>query len=449
MKRFFFLFVSFCLSLPALRAQPFAIGNWREHLPYLQGKAVAITADRVYCATADGLFALQRSDNSLRRFSKLNGLNDFGIQTFIYSPDYKVLVIAYSNTNIDLLYDDDKVINLSDIKRKNIPGSKVINRMSADGRYIYLSCGFGIVVLDLQRREIKDTYYISNASASPEIMDVASDATWLYAAADDGVYRAALNDPFIANFNAWTKILGDTGNQGVFNHAEFFSNTLLVNYNRAASDTLLAWNGSWGQALPPELQGPARKLNFQQAGGELYMTEASGLSVFDNALARIRYIDGTLVTAPDFNDGMEDASGDAWIADKTRGLLRVSANGYENFLPEGPNSPRCAAMQVVDGTLWVIHGPKNRGWRNAYQYDGFSVFSGSNWVSYDGKAAQTPLFPQYNFYDNMSLAVDPSDKNHLFIGSSGAGLIEFKNGQVIAHYDTANSPIQGQFGNPG
>ncbi|MBL7925012.1 MAG: Por secretion system protein, partial [Bacteroidia bacterium] len=46
-------------------------------------------------------------------------------------------------------------------------------------------------------------------------------------------------------------------------------------------------------------------------------------------------------------------------------------------------------------------------------------------------------------------AVDPSDKNHLFIGSSGAGLIEFKNGQVIAHYDTANSPIQGQFGNPG
>jgi hypothetical protein len=69
------------------------------------------------------------------------------------------------------------------------------------------------------------------------------------------------------------------------------------------------------------------------------------------------------------------------------------------------------------------------------------------WVSFDGKAAQTPFIFQYNLYDNLSLAVDPSDKNHLFIGSAGSGLFEFKNDQVIAHYDTSNSPLQGQVGN--
>ena len=33
------------------------------------------------------------------------------------------------------LYDDDHMLNMSDIKRKNIPGGKVINKVSIDGRY--------------------------------------------------------------------------------------------------------------------------------------------------------------------------------------------------------------------------------------------------------------------------------------------------------------------------
>jgi ligand-binding sensor domain-containing protein len=48
----------------------------------------------------------------------------------------------------------------------------------------------------------------------------------------------------------------------------------------------------------------------------------------------------------------------------------------------------------------------------------------------------------------MSLTVDASDKEHLFIGSSGAGMLEFRNNQVVAHYDTANSTLLSQVGNP-
>jgi len=448
MNRFFISFLALFLVFDgSVNAQSYSIGNWREHLPYLQGKAVANTGSRVFCATADGLFAYERSDNSINRFSKLNGLNDFGIGSIVYSDAYKVLVIAYTNTNIDLLFDDNTVFNLSDIKRKNIPGSKVINHLSVNGRYVYISCGFGIVVLDLVKKEIKDTYFISNASVHPEVMDVVSDNTSLFATTEDGVYRAALNDPFISNYTAWTKILSDTGNQGVFNRAVYFNNSLIVNYSRAIGDTMLAWNGSWGVSLPAVLIDPVQKRSLRTEQGKLYLTSASGLYVFDANYNLIRQIDASIISNPNFNDGLEDATGEAWIGDQSRGLLRVVGNNYEKYLPVGPNSSRCAAMQVVDGKLWVLHGPRNKTWNNAYQYDGFSSYDAGEWVTYDGKSANTPLFFQYNFYDNVSLAVDPSDRNHLFIGSSGAGLLNFIDGQVLNRFDTSNSTIESQIGN--
>lgn len=447
---FYFLVALLTLSgISSAPAQPFAIGNWREHMPYLQGKAVAVAGDRVYCATQDGLFAFNKQDQSLKRYSKLNGLNDFGVRTIAYSSSNKVLVIVYNNTNIDLLFDDGRVLNLSDIKRKNIPGNKIVNRISIEGDLAYLSCGFGVVVLDLLRREIKDTYYISAANTGSDVNDVVMDGSFLYAAAEDGIYQATLTDPFINNYSAWTKIISDTNDQGGFNQSVLFNGVLFFNYNRSSGDSLMGYNGNWGYPLPLVMQGTPPKLSLRVENNLMFLTESSGLSVFDASLNRIRYIDGSVVTGPDFSDGVEDASGNAWIADKSRGLLKVTGSLYEKMQPEGPNSSLSSAMQVVDGQLWVAHGPRNKGWQNAYRLDGFSVFNGADWITYDGYSSQTPFIGQYTFYDNMSLVVDPSDKNHLFIGSGGAGLLEVKNGAAIKFYRDTNSTLLQQFGNPG
>jgi hypothetical protein len=85
MNRFTLFVIVLFLTRFTASSQPFAIGNWQEHLPYLAGKGVAVSDTRVYCATDDGLFAYQKSDQSLVRFSRLSGLNDFGIRTIAYS----------------------------------------------------------------------------------------------------------------------------------------------------------------------------------------------------------------------------------------------------------------------------------------------------------------------------------------------------------------------------
>jgi hypothetical protein len=44
------------------------------------------------------------------------------------------------------------IYNIPDISRKYIPGEKKINRIRTKGKYAYLACSFGIVVVDLVQK---------------------------------------------------------------------------------------------------------------------------------------------------------------------------------------------------------------------------------------------------------------------------------------------------------
>lgn len=437
------------LTANLLLAQSYSIGSWREHLPYIHAKKIVEGKNRIFCSTEDGFYSLQLDDNSIKRFSKLNGLSDFGVSTISYSNDYNLVVIAYNNTNIDLLYNDNSVVNISDIQRKNIPGNKVINTVYISGRFAYLGCGFGIVVLDLQRKEIKDTYYIGFNGASINVFQVAEDATYFYAATEDGVYQANKANPSLNNFNNWTKIIDDYLNSGDFNQAVVFNNNLFVNYSRASSDTILAWNGAWGVPLPNELKVTNKNYLVSSTNNHLNVVNSFSFSEFDNSLSRTRYIDGTLISSPEFRGGISDNTGKIWIADRNKGMLKIVNGNYEAVVPDGPNSSAVSDIKFSEGLMWAIHGPKNRGYNNAYQLLGFSYLDNGNWTTYDGVSAQTPLFNQYVFYDNVTTVIDPSDKNHIFVGASGPGLLEFSNGNPVKFYRDTNSTLLQQTNNPG
>lgn len=41
----------------------------------------------------------------------------------------------------------------------------------------------------------------------------------------------------------------------------------------------------------------------------------------------------------------------------------------------------------------------------------------------------------------MSIAVDPQDETHFYVGSWGEGLYEFRNNKFVARHDSSNSPL--------
>jgi len=185
-----FISLFFLLATITGFAQTTGIGQWRDHLPYSQCIAVKEVGNRIYCATPYSIFYYDKEDNSIQRINKINGLSDIGISTINYNTTYKTLVIAYTNANIDLIK-NNKIINISDIKRASILGNKTINDIYFLDQYAYLSCGFGIVVLDIDKEEIHDTYYIGNNGGQVNVLGLTKDdQDTLFAATEHGVYLA-------------------------------------------------------------------------------------------------------------------------------------------------------------------------------------------------------------------------------------------------------------------
>jgi hypothetical protein len=101
-------------------------GSWQDYLSFVNATKIAVAPNKIYCATAGGLMYYDLQDNSLNKFSGISELSDFGIKTIAYSEENKVLIVVYNNCNIDLVY-ENKVQNLSDIKRKQIAGKNINN----------------------------------------------------------------------------------------------------------------------------------------------------------------------------------------------------------------------------------------------------------------------------------------------------------------------------------
>ena len=147
------LFLVF-LNIP-LNAQ-IAVGQWRDHLPYQNGLMVADAGELVYYAGEDGLISYSKSSSDVTRLSKVSGMSDEGYAAIAFSKSNNTLVVAYKNTNIDLIQ-NNSIINIPDIRDKQILGNKTINNIHIDGDYAYLACGFGIVVIDITKNEVKET----------------------------------------------------------------------------------------------------------------------------------------------------------------------------------------------------------------------------------------------------------------------------------------------------
>ena len=157
------------------------IGEWKSHLSFTGAVQVADAGDRVYCATGSGLFFYHKTDHTAEILTKVEGLSDQEISSIAYDDNRDLLVVAYKNTNVDLV-GSNNILNIPDIKRKQLTGNKTIHNSIIIGDYAYLSCGFGIVVLNLEKREIRDTYYIGENGSQSNVYDIVSDGTWLYAA---------------------------------------------------------------------------------------------------------------------------------------------------------------------------------------------------------------------------------------------------------------------------
>ena len=158
MKKIILLVAAFCTFCTTFAHAE--MGKWYAHLVYNLTSKVVVTPNKVF-ALADGhVYSMHKQTKELETYTKVDGWSDNKVNDLSFNPQTSTLVCAYTNANIDLITADGSVCNIPDLMQKNWAVDKTIYQIYNEGKLAYLACGFGVLVLDLEKKEIKDTYII-------------------------------------------------------------------------------------------------------------------------------------------------------------------------------------------------------------------------------------------------------------------------------------------------
>ena len=141
-------------------AANFNTTGWKTYLSYNNTNSVEESNDQVFVVAEGSLYTYGKEDNSIKQYYKGNGLNDNTISLIRYNKQVKSLLIIYDNSNIDIL-EGGVATNLPYLSTSTSIRDKQINSILVHDEYAYLSTAFGIVVVNMAKKEIKDTYNLS------------------------------------------------------------------------------------------------------------------------------------------------------------------------------------------------------------------------------------------------------------------------------------------------
>lgn len=434
----FFLLTAplFCL------AQLPPIGQWRTHLDYFSGKAITQSDKMIYCASPVSFFSVDKTDNAITRYDKVYGLNDIGINKLQYDNETGKLLVAYSNSNIDILYKTD-VFNIPDIKRKDINGDKGIYNIYFKNKKAYLSTGLGVIVADLEKYEIKETWFIGDGGNNIKVNGFTADNTFYYAATEEGLKAAPQNTANLTDYRNWNLLSGSNNlASGSAKDVVNLAGKIIVLKN----DSLLVNNnGNWDLFYYDDFE----KINLTVTNNKLVVTEKKG----DYNEARIIVLSstGTVEKAVSRDDGffhplqaVTDGT-KIWATDLFVALqVKDGSAAIQNILPNSPYGSLDGDIIPAADAIWVCGGSVNNAWNYQYNRTGFFRFKEDVWSPYN------QFTPKYQWmdsvYDIITLAVDPRDET-IYAGSYGRGLAEIHADKSFKVYKQ-NSAIGPTVGDP-
>lgn len=431
-KRIVTILLTLLCSLP-MQAQ-LGVGKWRDCFSYYELHKVLQAGDRIYASAAGGLFYYDLDDLTVNRMNKTTILNDVGISTFAYDQQTKDLVIAYNNANIDIVR-NDKVTNISDIKRNNIGGSKNINSIRFKDRCAYIACGFGIVVVDLTRNEIKETFYLGEDGTYLGINDIAFTDSIIVAATDNGILYADKDNPYLNINTNWTLDESSLLAGLKVKRLETGSNGQLVAlaYSDGSDTTVYRENGT--MSFAPLTSGNIRNIKVSQ--NKLLVCHQDGVSIYDGQYSLLQDVGDIDWMKMDANDAELGSDGTLWIAHQWAALASIEMSNnmrINTFYPQGPSSDNSYRLTAYDNELMVSPGGHTTTYSGVYLPANVFTFDGKEW-----KALEDPDHLLDGVTDIIEVAVNPRNQKVRLAAAWRSGIVEITDNKVTNLYNETNS----------
>ncbi len=426
--RYTLLFTSY-LSACSLAYSQVPNGAWRDHLSYAEAADVAEVGQKIFCATSGGLFSVNKKDNTIEKYSKVNGLSDVEISAINYSDATKTIIIGYTDGNIDMIR-NDSITNVPDIKLKTLTGSKRINKILIINNKAYLACGFGIVVIDINRYEVSDTYLFGAGGSQIYVNGLAYDGQFIYAATENGIYKADINSPNLVDYHYWQEITTVPDPTINYSSIAYFNSKIFAIYRNSStnSDEIITIDENGWKIWENNKETIDTLYRSLSVYNNLLDVSSASNSIFYNENEQEHFS----IKSSNPQSGIMDQDNIFWIADSYDGLIRSDQNNNRTvIIPNGPRYNNVGDMECVNGKLWVASG-RQTGGRGMYS------FIDGRWENYNG-IKYTEFYKTQNIY---RVAIDPANDQHVFAGSFGFGLVEMENGTVLNTFDETNSDLR-------
>ncbi len=440
--RLFTLLLS-CITAPAFaQISPdfpeLKIGEWRQHLPWQRARYVTQSSTKVYFSTEWAVVEIDKAERTPRFLTKVEGLSDVGMSVIRFSPAADALVLAYSNSNLDLWYPaTGAVVNLPFIRKNtNIVGDKSIYDMAFEGKSAYLACGFGMLKLNLERAEVEYTTFTDVPVRSFAIFN-----GYLYAGTDEGLFRLRTDDENPADFSRW-QMLGAMENlpAGTPVHALAVSNGALY---AGMEQSLYRFDGAQATEIASD---PNQSV--------LYLTaEGTGLVIgwkkgFDG---RVAYLgpDGNMFeihwACQAFKPlyAVEDGSQKFWFADDSDDFrfFDVALNQCDKFDFNSPYNHNCAEIAIARNKVYVATPGPTANFSALFAKDGLYIFDNNQWRRFNDES-NPELVAGDCHRDLWRVAPHPSE-DKFYAGSFVGGLVEAtSSGATTKCYTQYNSILQ-------
>ena len=194
------------LSATALHANAqYDGGKWRLYQSFKDITEIEPTGKEVFVLASNSIYSYNPDDASITIYDKTNSLSDISIRHIAWSKAGKKLIIAYDNSNIDLLTRDGQVTNVPDIYLKQTTFDKTINNIYLHGNSAYISTGFGVVRMNVDDGSITDSYQLG----FPVNYCYIENNTIYAASQQEGIYSCTM-DKNLLDKNNWERTGGYT-----------------------------------------------------------------------------------------------------------------------------------------------------------------------------------------------------------------------------------------------
>ena len=417
-------------------------GSWKIHPVFGATPTNAIdVGDRIFYLVSNNLFCFDKDTKENAVYDKSNYLNDTQVKNIYYNYDKKYLVVAYNNSNIDIILENGRVKNIPDITNSLIPSYKTINHVTFCGNRIYVATAFGYVAIDDEKFEVAESRiynknltsvavcgdYILLGSASGTYIGLASKA---HSTLDSYVLSSAITNG---------KFLPLTGNKFL----TYGTNAVIYNVsaNTDGTPTGLTFVKSLNGSAPQAVQ-PVKSLNKYMV---LYTATPSYYTIDPTTAETSAAITLPTAVKSELLTSQETSAGE-WWAVGSNGIHKVKISGttaeslvdYQKINATTVNNAvhlvynsNLDYLMVSNSGKCAITGDKNDGKTK------LNILKGSIWEEKNPVVSCISNSSLNYLQNSHKPLIDPNEPNTFYIGTLADGLYKITDFEQSAywHYD--------------